>query len=290
VVNLCVPGWVSSPNNVADMIEKLSTVNIDKETAIVLDVFGNSTYRYENYDGSVLMPVKMGGGYHLIGDVTVCTDGIFSKQIDTVLPLLEAVPGPVKIVVPPQPRYLFGSCCKDATHCTNVTQPDHASKLLGATIHLREVLKKKLVGKTAANFWISDSCLAGTVKTGCTVTERCTSLKTVFAQDQVHFSMEGYRNIAKNISDVVRDISAGKVGRCSHLNRTAASGVSGVGRNHFWRGISSPVGSCKPSKIPHHHKYRDRSSKTTTTPYSRFGGGEGAESGEPSQVKPNARL
>jgi len=283
VVNLCVPGWVSSPTNVAEMLEKLSTVTVGNDTAIVLDVFGNSTFRYENYDGSVLMPVKMGGGYHLIGEVTVCNDNVFSKQIDTVLPLLEAVPGTVKIVVPPQPRYLFGSCCRDPNHCTNVPQVDHPTKLLGASMHLRDVLKKKLVGKLNSNFWISDSCLATNVNTGATVTERCAGLKSVFAQDHVHFSMDGYTNIAKNISNAVRDLSAGKVGKYSNENRTAASGVSGVGRNHFWRGISSPVGSCKPSKIPHHHKYRDRSSKTSTTPYRRFGGG-GAESGEPNQT------
>ena len=61
---------------------------------MVLDLFGNSVYRYESYNGSVIVPVKVGGGYHLLGDVKLCSDAIFGKQVDVILPLLEAVKGP----------------------------------------------------------------------------------------------------------------------------------------------------------------------------------------------------
>ena len=179
----------------------------------------------------------------------------------------------MKILIPPQPRYLFSGCCRDKGHCTNVAKPDHASTLLGSTMHLREVLKKKLVGKLSAKFWICDSCLAGSFNPNCTITERKASLESVFTADGVHFTTVGYRNIAKNISEVVKDLAAGLVGKASLKTSAVPSVVSGMGRTHFWRGISSPVGSNKPSSIPHHHKYRDKS--RSTTPYSRFGGGGG---------------
>ena len=62
VVNLCIPGWVATPAKVAEMIEKLATVPTGTDTAIIFDVLGNSTFRYESYDGSVLLPTKVGGG------------------------------------------------------------------------------------------------------------------------------------------------------------------------------------------------------------------------------------
>jgi len=49
------------------------------------------------------MPIKIGGSHHLLGDVTVCTDVIFAKQIDTLMHLLEAAPGPEKLLTPPSP-------------------------------------------------------------------------------------------------------------------------------------------------------------------------------------------
>ena len=62
VINLCIPGWMATPPNVTTMIERLALTKPDESTMIVLDVFGNTTFRYENWDGSVFMPVKSGGG------------------------------------------------------------------------------------------------------------------------------------------------------------------------------------------------------------------------------------
>jgi len=113
VINLCTPGWMATPPNVTTMIERLSLTNPDENTVVIFDVFGNTTFRYENWDGSVFMPVKSGGGYHLPGTVTVCTDSIFSRQVENVLPLLGSCPDAPRIILPPQPRYLFSGCCKD---------------------------------------------------------------------------------------------------------------------------------------------------------------------------------
>jgi len=273
IVNLCVPGWMASPTSITNMCSQLSEVPMDDETAIVFDVFGNSTFRFENWDGSIFMPMKMGGGYHLAGDVTVCTDSIFAKQIEAVLPLLGAVPGQQRVVVPPQPRYLFSGCCDAEEHCTNVKSPKHAEKLLGATIHLRDTLKKKLVGKITDSFWVCDSCMASTAGKDCTVPDRVVGIKPFCANDGVHFTKAGYANFAGNIDSVLKDMVAGKYSK--KRKDTADCGVSGSGQNHFWRGITSPVGSAKPATwLPSHKFHRDKPHKSMT-PYGR-GGGRGS--------------
>jgi hypothetical protein len=277
VVNLCVPGWVATPTNVEVMMEKVKAVPADLATVVIYDLFGNSTFRYENYDGSVFMPLKIRGGYHLLGEVTVSTDSIFSKQVETVRPLLESVPGSGCVVVPPQPRYLFNGCCADSEHCTNVPNKDHSSKLLAATMRMRENLKKKLHSKLS-KYWVADSCMAcpgGTGGTDRVAADRIACLKDVCAADGVHFSVDGYRNIAVYLKNVVTDLCSGKLGKSNlSVHNTVSSAVSGTGQ-HFWRGISSPVGSKKPKFYSQNNKFLREKVNKGPTPYSRGRGGYG---------------
>jgi len=277
VINLCVPGWVATPSNVTDMIARLNEVPTDSSTVLIFDVFGNSTFRYENYDGSVFMPVKSGGGYHLLGDVTVCSENIFAKQVEAVLPLLAAAEGLLRVVVPPQPRYLFSGCCKAEEHCTNLKAPNHPEKLLGATIRLREALKRKLAGRADVKLWVADSSIASTGGGGGTdrtAVNRLDGLSKVMAQDGVHYNGEGYRNCASYFHAVIQDLQCGKIGRLSSNDTLApACVVSGSGHTHFWRGISSPVGSRMSKHFPPSQSNKfQREKQRNSTPYSRGGG------------------
>ena len=200
VTDLTVPGWVATPANVEAMAEKLRQLELEKDAVVIYDLFGNSVYRFESYDGSVLTPVKMGGGYHLAGEVGVCSDSIFGKQIDTVMPLLEVMDVPYRVVIPPQPRYLYSGCCQDESHCTNLGQQGHAEKLMGEILHLREVLKRKLVSKLEGRFWVTDSCMATNVASDKTAKDRAESLRAVSAKDGVHFTQRGARFTLKNWS------------------------------------------------------------------------------------------
>ena len=58
-------------------------------------------------------------GFHLLGEIQTCADSVFVKLCEIVCPLFEAVPGQMRIVIPPQPRYVFGGCCADPTHGPN---------------------------------------------------------------------------------------------------------------------------------------------------------------------------
>jgi len=272
VLDLTVPGWVATPAKVEEMRERVQQLELDKDTVVVFDLFGNSVYRFESYDGSVLTPMKVGGGYHLAGDVKVCTDSILGKQVDTVLPLLEAVDVPLTVVIPPQPRYLHNGCCLAEDHCTNMKKPGYAEKLMGEVLHLRDVLKRKLVGKLDGKFWLTDSCMASTVASDKTARERAESLRAVSAQDGVHFTAEGCKIYAQNIVDTV-------LNWCTGTNRkkqnTSSYPVAGPGRvsNHYWKGVTSPVGSAKPTFFNQHHHKQRREKQTKFSPYYRGGGG-----------------
>jgi len=276
VEDLCVPGWVATPANVEAMLEKLAQQGLDGKTAIIFDVFGNSTFRFENYDGSIFMPIKIGGGYHLAGDVTVCSDTIFAKQIDTVLPLLNTAPESLRIIIPPQPRYLFHGCCTSEDHCTNIKNQDHAEKLMSGVIHLRDTLKRRVVGKLGEKFWLADSCMASEISHDKTSKDRAESMRTVSAADGVHYATGGYLTYAKKIITVLDDYACGKVGTSKKGSRTACT-VAGSSRiqSHYWRGISSPIGSSKPTSfgLPNNKFRRDK--QTKFSPYSRGGGGGG---------------
>jgi len=62
VIDLCTPGWVVSPANVDKLVSLLKNSNHCQNTAFVFDLFGNSSFRAALFDGSTIMPVKLGGG------------------------------------------------------------------------------------------------------------------------------------------------------------------------------------------------------------------------------------
>jgi len=62
IIDLCVSGWVINPSNVAEIKQKLEQIGVGSGTAVVTDLFGNSVFRFEDFDGSISKPIKVGGG------------------------------------------------------------------------------------------------------------------------------------------------------------------------------------------------------------------------------------
>ncbi len=46
VTDLCIPGWIATPQKVEELSSNLSQVEVGRDTTIVFEVFGNSTYRF----------------------------------------------------------------------------------------------------------------------------------------------------------------------------------------------------------------------------------------------------
>jgi lysophospholipase L1-like esterase len=242
LINLTEPGWVISPENVADLLTKLKNLPKCNNTAYVFDVFGNSCTRVSLFDGTTSLPTRRADGYHLIGKIMVCSEAIFGRLLDAVLPLIEAAGEVPVIILPPQPRYLFSGCCEDSTHCTNLKKEGHGESVLSATLKLRGVLKKRLEKCLSIQYRILDTCGAIVDAPDKSVSTKLAELPGLMAKDGVHWTKEGYKNLASNVVLAVQRLQAGDT---SKTDTAASFTVAGTGRHH-WRGFTSPVGSKLP--------------------------------------------
>ena len=273
VTDLCVPGWHATPENVAKLVQGVHAVGSVPGTILVFDVFGNSCTRYIECDGSVSRPYKGENRYHLAGDVVVCSDPIFGKIIEIVLPLLQVLPGHKRIILPPQPRYLFSKCCNSSDHCTNVGKESHSEALLAETIKLRAHLKKALTGALSKNFWLADSCCSVPSAGSMPTSGRLAALKKVTLDDGVHCTFEGYRNYATNIVAYMSELENARPA-------SAALSITGSCKRFTWHGFASCRGSSNhrqsygPTRLQKERIYKQ------TAPYMRGGRGGGAKRGK----------
>ena len=272
VANLCVPGWIATPNSVEIMLQNLATLNLEGGTAIVLDLFGNSVFRFIDYDGSTSKPFKQGGSWHLAGEVTVCSTQILSNLIDIALPLLKCAAGHIRIVLPPQPRYIFSGCCDNAVHCTNRTKEGFSESIVTDICKLRTHLKKTLIQKLDKNFWLADSCCALRSAGNMSSAERVRALRP-FMADAVHFTADAYRNVATNIVDHIEGLSSGSLGKTPLTSRRATCDFVSGSSMFTWHGISSPVGSLLGRSAHRQQKSEKEKRHKNLGPYGRWGGG-----------------
>jgi len=205
--------------------------------------------------------------------VEVCKDDIFAKLVDLVQPILDTVESNIRLVLPPQPRYLFSPCCSDRSHCSNVGQANHPESLLAGCFRLRSILKRKLsVGGSTIPPWVMDTCCC-VFGSGKTVVEKLEVLKRVSSADGVHFSSEGNCNVAKNIAVTLQNLQTGTLGRAVVMSRAAAVPVAGAEPRHFWKGFNSPVGSTKRSAAQSWGKFPRERNSASNFPYKRWGRG-----------------
>jgi hypothetical protein len=69
------------------------------------------------------------GRYHMEGDIA-CSPVETSKQLlSNLFPLLKDFQDVPKVMLVPLPRYIYGSCCSDPEHVSNLVDPDHVENL-----------------------------------------------------------------------------------------------------------------------------------------------------------------
>jgi hypothetical protein len=141
VSDLTRASWIATPENISHILECITSLNLDPGYTMVMELFGNSTYRYEQFDGTKAMPFKAGNGYHLEGRISVCDEDSFLRMLANVEPIITAGKPDIKLFIPPLPRHIFTGCCNMKTHSTNVRDPNYKEELLGKTIGFRSVLK-----------------------------------------------------------------------------------------------------------------------------------------------------
>ena len=277
VIDLCHPGWMATPASVAEVGNKLKEIAVAPNVAFVFDVFGNSVTRFELYDGTTSLPVRQDHGYHLLGDILNCSESVFSKLFEIVLPLFSMVPGSMRIILPPQPRYVFAGCCASPSHSTNCDRDSYPSERMSSFSALRAQLKKLCVPALVNNVWVGDICCWIPNCYDMNSMSKLAALRPTMAPDGVHLTPEGYRNFANYIGELLEKTSQGKLGKYAPSSSNSSL-VSGSRRYH-WRGFTSPVGSKSHSAGSSGLKASRGRSHKTSGPYSHNGGRGGGSWG-----------
>ncbi len=228
--DVSVPGWTPTTDNVKTM-SGIVEERAKDSSGFVFDIFGNSSVRFEQFDGSTAMPLKSGGIFHLGGRVTTTPLGNFRKIIELVLPILRAKGTRPCTTVPPLPRYLFSRCCNDSGHCTNMSEPDFPEKMLTGFVLLRNELIRHLVQSGLTDFKVLDLCCNTNCDTTASVPERLNGLRTSTAKGGVHLTPTGYLNLA------------GRAMQCIKRMMVEKPKTIRKQQTFFWRGFRSTRGS-----------------------------------------------
>jgi hypothetical protein len=245
VIDLSVPGWIATAENVNSLIVRMSGLKNLDNFAVVLDLHSNSTFRFLQFEGTLALPVKDGIKYHYPGELRMVSDDIYKKITDSLKPVLLSAQKNYKVIVPPLPRYIFCKCCGNPAHITNFGQDRYQEKILDGCTHLRNILKKNVADLGTEKFWVLDGLGAvlgvdsGVDRGG--NREIISELEPYLASDGVHFSDTGYRNIARVIVKTIESLHTGKIGKNKTTNASPFQG-----RVYYWRGFISPVGAVRP--------------------------------------------
>ncbi len=233
MVDLTQPGWLASKENTESLEKKLKEIECNEQSTLVFDLFGNSSFRFEQFDGSLSMPFKQAGKYHMGGNIAVCPPPVYKRILETTASLLTTHHSSKVILVPPLPRYLFTGCCNQPGHSTNISAPGYSTTLLSDTIGLRNLLKKFVVGLGIKRWLVMDSCCVADCPATANTATRLGALKKVCAQDGVHFAPDGYHNLVELIV------------KCDSLLsvKSVIAAPTAAKQCHYWRGFKSCRGS-----------------------------------------------
>ena len=152
--NISMEGGFPTETAVKKLHEDLAGVT--EGTVIVYDLLGNFTYRFVQADGSLALPVVLGGKYHLLGDLDLVGEGTFKGMVNKLLELFASKKDTIQIVLPPIPRYFSGPCCEDISHANNCRDPKVVQSLCAKLGSLRKLLKEAVVKSQIGNIWIPD--------------------------------------------------------------------------------------------------------------------------------------
>ena len=108
------------------------------------------------------------------------------------MPLITKLGGMPMVIIPPLPRYIFGGCCDDADHCTNISLDGYQETVLDGLTRIRNCLVKELRIRGLVNFWVAEWADVCGCNGNYSKQDVLTALKKVVASDAVHFNENGY--------------------------------------------------------------------------------------------------
>ncbi len=247
-----VNGWIASPGNIKRVSDDLDiTLTVaDSKTMCVLDFLGNSTFRYTSYDGTLSAPMRLQSGYHLPGEVVLCGNDVIVKLVENVMPLITKLAGMPIVIIPPLPRYMFGGCCNDIEHCTNIPHDGYQEVVLDGLTRIRSCLVKELRIRGLVDFWVIDWASVCGCNSSSSKLEILSELKKVVATDAVHFNEKGYVFLKDAILESWKILKG----------RKGSVKTSVTTKNFYWRGFVSGKGS-RTHKEAATHSFKRRGAR-----------------------------
>lgn len=86
-VDNSTPGWTANPPNIARLTAVVEQRVKESAKAFVFDLLGNSSVRYEQFDGTTSLPYKSDGKFYLAGNVVISPENIFQKTVKSIVPI-----------------------------------------------------------------------------------------------------------------------------------------------------------------------------------------------------------
>jgi len=198
VTDLSVPGWISNVRNGQNLMDRVRCAEPPSDAVYVFDILGNSSARFRQEDGGSSLPIKLNGGFHLLGELEMMQHDHIEQALSPIEHLYKnLLKSNCKIFNPPIPRYLFGSCCFDLAHGTNIRMGGHGEKMLGEHCRIRNDLKSTLLKDGIRNMRVLDTL--GSLTSKSTVAEQLAALRPLVAKDNVHLTTSGYKALAEAI-------------------------------------------------------------------------------------------
>jgi len=255
VVDRTVPGWQPTDANIAKLEADLVAMGDLRGVTVICDFISNVTYRYEQMDGQLLLPIKLGGRYHLLGKVTVATKEILVCILKKLNGVFSKLPG-LKICISPLPRYLTNGCCEDMDHCTGTSDPEHGKNIIACVAKVRKVLRE-FVTSVHSNVFVPD--FLSLMLPGCNTNAAvATALSDLTLQDGVHLTPLGYKKLAECIDRYVQN----KIALANVVSGPGATGEKPF--SFYWRGFVSPVGAARPDRRAAFHENKSGGGKMVT--------------------------
>jgi hypothetical protein len=174
VTDLSVPGWISNVRNGQSLMDRVRCSEPPSDAVYVFDVLGNSSVCFRQEDGGSSLPIKLNGSFHLLGELDMMQQDHVELALSPIEHLYNnLLKSNCKLFNPPIPRFLFGSCCPDLAHGSNIRMGGHGEKMLGEHCRIRNNLKSILLKDGIRNMRVLDTL--GTLTHKSTVAEQLTN-------------------------------------------------------------------------------------------------------------------
>jgi hypothetical protein len=249
VTDLTKPGWTPTDYNVRSLVSDLQDMELKPNMGFVMDTLGNTSHRYEQLDGSLSLPFKVGGNYHMGGEVKVSSWETTRNVITKLKPIMEIIPGHITFISP-LPRYVYSSCCEDPEHCLKVNTSPYIEDLIRESIALTNVCSSHIGQLGIRNVTVTNT-VQGMMPACSGIREFSVAYRLLAAADGVHLTNEGYSKLAALIKNNCNNGDELKTAASPYSSGPASRGTRDSSTtpqpsSYFWRGFISPVGTPRP--------------------------------------------